>query len=255
MPPFTSRWFVITMSPFQRLAASSGLGQKTAVTGLVLALHAIGLWALQQDSPPISEPQIISAELIAQFVAPPAPAPLPTPAVTPAEPPKPAVAPPKPQAKPKKADKPLPKATDPTPAQQAPAGSLDTEPTPLPEAPSVAAAEPTPTAPAAPSTSSKPAPAGEEVEMPSSNAAYLNNPSPSYPPISRRMNEQGKVMLRVFVSENGRPENIEIKQSSGFDRLDKAAIAAVQRWRFVPGKRNGAPEGMWNLVPINFVLE
>lgn len=91
--------------------------------------------------------------------------------------------------------------------------------------------------------------------MPSSNAAYLNNPRPAYPSISRRMGEQGKVMLRVYVNEQGQPERIELQQSSGFDRLDKAAMDAVRRWKFVPGKRNGVPEAMWNVVPINFVLE
>ena len=33
------------------------------------------------------------------------------------------------------------------------------------------------------------------------------------------------------------------------------STGTVMRWRFVPGKRNGVPEAMWNLVPINFVLE
>lgn len=69
------------------------------------------------------------------------------------------------------------------------------------------------------------------------------------------MGEQGKVMLRVLISVDGRPEQIELKQSSGFDRLDRQARETVLRWRFVPGKRNGVAEAMWYLVPINFVLE
>ena len=93
------------------------------------------------------------------------------------------------------------------------------------------------------------------IQLPSSNAAYLNNPRPSYPAISRRMNEQGKVVLRVFIDESRNPQQIEINKSSGYERLDKAALDAVKRWKFVPGKRNGVPEGMWRLVPINFVLE
>lgn len=68
------------------------------------------------------------------------------------------------------------------------------------------------------------------------------------------MGEQGKVMLRVFVGTDGTPQRIEIKESSGFERLDNAAVTAVQRWKFVPGKRNGVPEAMWNIVPVNFVL-
>ena len=91
--------------------------------------------------------------------------------------------------------------------------------------------------------------------MPSSDAAYLNNPKPGYPAISKRMGEQGKVVLRVLIGTDGLPQQVEIKQSSGFDRLDRQAQEAVMRWRFVPGKRNGVPEAMWNLVPINFVLE
>jgi len=47
---------------------------------------------------------------------------------------------------------------------------------------------------------------------------------------------------------------VEGKQSSGFERLDPAAIKTVARWRFVPGTKNGVPEAMWHLQPINFVL-
>lgn len=247
------------MSLSENFAPTGSFGNKAAITGVVLALHAAGIWALQRgmDRPP--EPQIIAAEVIAQFIAPPAPEP-PAPTPAPPTPPKPEPVkpppptPPKPQPKPKPVQKaPLPKAiADPTPAPNAPTGSLDTEPTPkVEEAPPAPPSPPTP--PAAPSAPAKPA--GGEVQLPSSNAAYLNNPRPNYPSISRRMGEQGKVMLRVFVDENGIPGQIEIKESSGFDRLDKAAIASVQRWRFAPGKRNGVPEGMWNIVPINFVLE
>lgn len=91
--------------------------------------------------------------------------------------------------------------------------------------------------------------------MPSSDAAYLNNPKPPYPAISKRMGEQGKVVLRVLIGADGLPQKVEISQSSGFDRLDRQAQEAVMRWRFVPGKRNGIPEAMWSLVPVNFVLE
>ena len=62
-------------------------------------------------------------------------------------------------------------------------------------------------------------------------------------------------LLRVFIDAEGSPQQIEIRQSSGYERLDQQALEAVRRWRFVPGKRNGVPEAMWNIVPINFVLE
>ena len=60
---------------------------------------------------------------------------------------------------------------------------------------------------------------------------------------------------RVFIGVDGTAQKTEIKQSSGFDRLDQAALATVLRWRYVPGKRAGVPEAMWFNVPISFVLE
>lgn len=69
------------------------------------------------------------------------------------------------------------------------------------------------------------------------------------------MGEQGKVVLRVLIGTDGLPQKVELHQSSGYDRLDRQAQDAVARWRFVPGKRNGVAEAMWNMVPIHFVLE
>ena len=244
------------MSSFERFAPAAGIGNKTIITGTVLALHVAGIWALQKGMDREPEPQIIAAQVIAQFIAPPAPEPpAPAPPAPPTpEPPKPTPKPPppkpKPAPKPVQKAAPLPKAiADPTPAPNAPTGTLESEPSPP-----VEATPPAPPAPAAP-PSAPAKPSGGEVQLPSSNAAYLNNPRPSYPSISRRMGEQGKVMLRVLVDENGLPQQIEIKESSGFDRLDEAALASVRNWRFVPGKRNGVPEAMWNIVPVNFVLE
>ncbi len=91
--------------------------------------------------------------------------------------------------------------------------------------------------------------------LPSSEAHGLTNPKPAYPRQSRRLNEQGRVVIRVFVAADGSPQQGEIKTSSGFDRLDQEALRTVMRWRFVPGQRFGMPEAMWFNVPVNFVLE
>ena len=91
--------------------------------------------------------------------------------------------------------------------------------------------------------------------MPSSHAAYLNNPAPPYPAMSRRFNEQGLVVLRVFINTDGQAEHTELYQSSGHRRLDDSALRTVAQWRFVPGTRYGVPQAMWFNVPINFVLE
>ena len=238
------------MRSFESSAAHSARS-KVAVTAMVLAVHALALWGLQRLPGATPAPMVIPAQVIATFITPePEPIVMPEP-LAPPEPvvqPKPVPKPqPKPQPKPKPKPQPLPKAVaspDPAPAT-APTGTLDPEPT--------APATPTPVPTAAQASTDTAAPAA--IVMPSSSAAYLNNPRPSYPSISRRMGEQGKVMLRVFVNAQGQPEQIQIQQSSGFDRLDKAAVDAVRRWKFTPGSRNGVAEAMWNIVPINFVLE
>ena len=107
---------------------------------------------------------------------------------------------------------------------------------------------------AAPATASGKTGAPSLVE-PSADADYLKNPPPGYPRISRRNGEQGTVIVRVFISTQGLPEKAEVRTSSGFARLDQAALEAVQRWRFVPGRRNGTPEAMWFNIPVRFVLE
>lgn len=87
------------------------------------------------------------------------------------------------------------------------------------------------------------------------DAAYLNNPAPPYPPLSRRMGEQGKVLLKVQVSAEGQPLSVAIKKSSGFERLDQAAVKAAARWRFVPAKQGNAAVVSWVEVPIQFTLQ
>ena len=92
------------------------------------------------------------------------------------------------------------------------------------------------------------------VELPSSDADYLNNPRPAYPALSKRLGEQGKVVIRTFIGVDGTAQQAQIKQSSGFDRLDQAALATALKWRYAPGKRAGVAEAMWFDVPFNWVL-
>jgi protein TonB len=69
------------------------------------------------------------------------------------------------------------------------------------------------------------------------DAAYLQNPQPPYPSMSRRLGEEGKVLLKVRVLPDGNPASVDVEKSSSFGRLDEAARQAVARWRFVPAKR------------------
>ena len=99
-----------------------------------------------------------------------------------------------------------------------------------------------------------PAPTAAKLELPSSDADYLQNPKPRYPPLSRKLGEQGKVVVRVLIGADGLPQKAEIQQSSGFERLDDTALNTVLRWRYVPGKRGGTAEAMWFNVPLTFSL-
>lgn len=92
------------------------------------------------------------------------------------------------------------------------------------------------------------------VDPPRFDMAYLNNPTPIYPPLSKRLHEQGKVLLRVRVSADGTAEKIEIQVSSGASRLDNAAVDAVKQWRFIPARRGDEATAGWALVPIDFHL-
>ncbi len=79
--------------------------------------------------------------------------------------------------------------------------------------------------------------------------------APAYPPLSRRLGEEGKLVLRVELDENGRVNVAHVVNSSGFKRLDEAAMVAVKTWRCTPPQRNGQPVRAIALQPFNFVLQ
>lgn len=144
------------------------------------------------------------------------------------------------------------------PAPQAPAPVAMPEPTPASPAPAsapAAAGNPVPTAAVAATGKAE---AGEPVarhEPPRYHADYLHNPQPPYPPLSRRLRESGSTLLRVHVTAEGVPDQVLVKQGSGYARLDQAAEAAVSQWRFVPARSNGQAVAGWVEVPILFKLD
>ena len=87
-----------------------------------------------------------------------------------------------------------------------------------------------------------------------STVEYLREPSPRYPPQSRKLREQGLVVLRVLIDEKGAACNIEIESSSGFARLDVAAREAVARAAFRPYVEDGTPRRALVRIPIEFSL-
>jgi TonB family protein len=80
------------------------------------------------------------------------------------------------------------------------------------------------------------------------------NARPIYPTLSKRLNEQGTVDLRILVTSTGEVGALEVRNSSGFERLDQAAVEAVKTWRFNPATVDGKPVDAWYLIPVTFKL-
>lgn len=235
-PPWTTayRWQTITAV----VVLAHGL--------LIYALHSGLSHALSQLTTPaqiISQIELITNNPAAAQPAPP-PQPTPTPKVKPTQVP----------TKPVQAPKPVQRPILSVPAPQGEAAPPAATTAPKPEQASTTAAT-TSTSAEGNGQSKADTPAPPAIELPSTQAAYLNNPKPPYPPMSKRLNEQGKVVVRVLIGANGEPSNPQILTSSGYDRLDQTALETIKRWRFVPGKRAGVPEAMWFNVPMNFVLD
>ncbi len=87
------------------------------------------------------------------------------------------------------------------------------------------------------------------------DADYLKNPPPTYPAMSRKLQEEGKVLLQVKVTAAGTAEQVQIKRSSGYPRLDEAALNTVLRWRFVPARQGSEVIASNVVVPIVFRLD
>lgn len=96
---------------------------------------------------------------------------------------------------------------------------------------------------------------GNGFSGPYADAGFFSNPKPPYPAVSRRMGEEGHVLLSVHIRADGHVDEVKLKQSSGFTRLDDSAMKTVRHWRYVPAKRNGKPIPYWYVQPIRFSLD
>lgn len=209
----------------------------------VVTIHVAALYALQTGLLRRAVEVVVPVQLLAQFIEPAKPKVEPPP---PPPPPKPRVTPQPVSHKPQPSPVPPPPMPLAVPSAEPSPHAVTGVTTPQPPAPPIAA----PVAVAPPNP-----PAPPRIELPSSHADYLNNPAPRYPPISKRLGEQGKVVVRVFIGLDGTATQAEVRTSSGFDRLDQTALQTVLGWKYVPGKVNGEPKAMWFNVPIHFVLE
>lgn len=245
-----------TPSLLQRLPAGAGVSPMSATAStfsrsrrkslsftlaatLSAVVHGL-LWSLWQtterepEQPP--PPLIIEATMV---TTPPPVEPQPP---APAKPPEPT--PPKPEPKPPEKPKPAPKPKPKPVAKPEPVQEPRTNVEPAPAAPAVSQAPPAP-APVAPAAPPTPA---------IFNAASLNNPKTSYPPVAQQRGWEGKVLLQVRVQANGTAGQISVQQSSGHEMLDESAIEQVRHWHFIPATRDGKPIESSVVVPVEFKI-
>lgn len=222
----------------------------------VVTLHAAALTVLSmglaQSAPPVTPPRVIG--VLVPVISPTPPRPLP---------PKPL--PPKPVQKPVQKLIAQPRAAPVEPVVPVPRPEPAPGPMPIPRAapsgravsalpppPVVRATDPAPVA--APAPVAPPAPPAT-VTPPRTDAAQLSNPAPIYPPLSRRMKEQGRVLFDVHILADGSVGEIKLKRSSGYSRLDEAGMEAVRRWRYVPARRGSEAIPYWYVQAIAFSLD
>jgi TonB family protein len=95
----------------------------------------------------------------------------------------------------------------------------------------------------------------DEAELPPTPPRVLSRTPPRYPPLAMARRHQGQVLLQVEIGQDGRPGEVRVARSSGYQELDQAAVAAARQWRFRPASRNGRPVATRARVPVNFVLD
>lgn len=147
--------------------------------------------------------------------------------------------------------------------KQKPAPRAERQPEPSPAPPpaeTVAVAETPKPPPPAPAPVESPvaeavAPEPETYVQPIFAANYLSNPPPLYPLAARRRGHEGTVIVHAEVGSDGLCRQAMLKQGSGHPLLDRAAVEAVRKWRFVPAKRGETAVSAWVEVPITFKLE
>jgi periplasmic protein TonB len=217
-------------------------------TAIVLALHAtlVAIVLTKHDAaaPVALESRSITAQLLQPepVAAPAAIQSMPTP-----PPPKPVphVTREKPTVQPKPKPTPLPVAE--APSQHA----IDTPAPAAPTPPAPAAPAPAPAAAAAPAVG-KPTMA---LSAPK-NVSHLDCRivEPDYPMLSKRRGETGVAYVHFVVGLTGQIENIELKKSSGYTRLDDAALAAMRDSSCKPYMENGEPVRAAYTQPFDFSL-
>jgi len=245
-------------SPFGEMAIADNWQRPLGVAmAFVLAalLHGLLLlWYLNRPAPlayteAMALPMIDIA-LTARHIGAPAKA------FAPPVPPKPVIKPPEKKPVPKVKPKPLVKPKERSEIKKPLVKREDKPMEPAPSAATAASPSATTAAMTTAPTVSNTQSGAEGTDVPANaNANYLSNPKPDYPELATRHHWEGRVILRVYVTADGRCGDLSVYRSSGHDVLDESAMAAVKQWRFVPGKHGDTAIASWVNVPIEFALE
>jgi len=229
----------------------SALAAAIVLHAALIALVVSG--ALEHPHTEVEPPKVLVQLITPPPKFEPAPPEPPKPKPAKAEPPKPQppkpepIKPPPPRPEPVRSEPPKQEAVKPEPHPEP--VKIESPPAPVaaPPAPVSTPSPPPPTPPAPPAP--KPS-ARTEVSISASYAAA--NRKPDYPKMSLRLGEQGTVVLIVMVKSDGSAGDVEVKSTSGFTRLDRAAADAVKTWRFNPATVDGKAVDKSYEVPITF---
>ncbi|KOF53695.1 energy transducer TonB [Achromobacter sp. DMS1] len=254
---------------------SSSLALRTGAGLAVLALHAAVVGAIflaPAENPQMEEPEAIMVSVVDAPIpqiakAEPAPE-VPQPVVEPEpEPPEPEIEPePEPDIKPEPEPEPEPEPVvekPPMPAPKPPPPKPKPKPKPKPQPKQEVKAEPKPQPPAPPSGAPEgtQAPQGPQQGPPPDQPVLVSSiefsgarPMPNYPMASRRLREEGRVLVLVEINTQGLVDRASIDTSSGYPRLDDAALTAARKARFKPYTRNGVAYPAKAKIPFDFVM-
>jgi protein TonB len=238
--------------------AATTRGCRTTSVAAALLLHAVALTALIVLPPrPLDEDKAPQAEVVTLLFEPPAaeePAETPPPDAQPEPPPAatvvpPELPPPPPEPPTPETVIPVPDIPPPPPAVAKPRPPRRRPATPAPTAePHASSAEPRPPVAAAPS---------EDIIGPYRNslAAHLR-PYQHYPLLARSRHEEGLVIVHVTIQRDGHIAAMSIEHGSGFEALDREALATLKRADPLPPVPAGVPGTTMELsFPLRFQME
>ncbi|CAM3832359.1 TonB family protein [Polynucleobacter antarcticus] len=211
------------------------------IIGIVIILHLLFLRGFESGMKPDSDTSADDARVMANLVSPEA-----------SKQPQAAPAPPPPQPKPK--TEPQKKTVD-EKSTQAPTPPQAQQQTSTPPTPQQSKSDQMPNAAVAPSTNAGSSGTPIQTDIGKLVVVYQPDADAYYPSFSKRSGEQGEVVVRLIIDENGNVEDVALLRSSSFPRLDRAATDIGRRYRFKPFVVNGAPARISTNLLIKFNLK